>query len=46
MKVIDLQTINKKSVQYLKGVGPAKAAILGSLGIFTLNDLLNNVGYF
>lgn len=40
MKVIDLQTINKKSVQYLKGVGPAKAAILGSLGIFTLNDLI------
>ncbi|MCX7780063.1 MAG: ATP-dependent DNA helicase RecG [Negativicutes bacterium] len=30
------------NIKYLKGVGPAKAALLGKLGIFTLKDLLSH----
>lgn len=30
----------KQSVQYVKGVGPAKAKILSSIGIVTLDDLI------
>lgn len=29
-----------KNVKYIKGVGPARAELLNSLGIFTLNDLI------
>jgi len=32
------------SVQYLKGVGPARAAALGELGVRTAEDLLNYFG--
>ena len=30
----------KQSVQYIKGVGPQKAALLQKLNIFTLEDLI------
>lgn len=30
----------KQNVQYVKGVGPAKVALLNNLGIYTLEDLL------
>ena len=30
----------KQSVQYIKGVGPNRAALLNKLGIFTLEDLI------
>lgn len=30
----------KQNVQYVKGVGPTKAALLNNLGIYTLEDLL------
>ena len=29
-----------KNVKYIKGVGPARAELLNTLGIFTLNDLI------
>lgn len=29
-----------KNVKYIKGVGPARAELLNSIGIFTLNDLI------
>ena len=28
------------NIQYLKGVGPAKAALLNNLGIYTVKDIL------
>lgn len=31
-----------KNVQYIKGVGPAKAALLHKLGIFTISDLIEH----
>lgn len=39
-EVTGLKKIQYKGIQYLKGVGPAKAAQLGRLGIFTAHDLL------
>ena len=33
------------SVQYVKGVGPAKAKLLANLGIFTVEDLLRLFPY-
>ena len=30
----------KQNVQYVKGVGPAKVALLNNLGIYTLEDLI------
>lgn len=30
----------KQNVQYVKGVGPARVALLNNLGIYTLEDLL------
>jgi ATP-dependent DNA helicase RecG len=42
------ETLNKielsTSVQYLKGVGPARAVALGELGVRTAEDLLNYFG--
>lgn len=36
----DLKQDPKKDIQYLKGVGPARAKLLGRLGIKTVEDLL------
>lgn len=38
--VILLNTILRKSVQYLKGVGPKRAGLLQRMNIFTIGDLL------
>ncbi|QJW44938.1 ATP-dependent DNA helicase RecG [bacterium BFN5] len=35
-----MQQSGSRSIQYLKGVGPAKSAQLAKLGIFTVRDLL------
>lgn len=32
----------RTNIQYLKGIGPAKAVLLGKLGIYTLGDLLEH----
>jgi ATP-dependent DNA helicase RecG len=34
--------ILKKSVQYIKGIGAARAALFNNLGIFTVNDMLTH----
>ena len=31
----------KESVQFVKGVGPSRLELLNSLGIFTVEDLIN-----
>ncbi len=36
--MVDLE----KNIQYLKGVGPAKAALLNKLGIFSINDMVEH----
>lgn len=40
LKVMDMQKALTANIQYLKGVGPAKANALGKLKIFNLLDLL------
>lgn len=38
-----MDDILQNSVQYLKGVGPQKAQLLASMGIYTWNDLLGHI---
>ena len=42
MRGDQLQEYWSKSIQYLKGVGPAKALLLNKLGIFTISDLIEH----
>lgn len=37
-----MQDFLSKNVQFLKGVGPAKAGLLNKLGIFTISDLIQH----
>ena len=32
-----------KEIKYVKGVGPNRVQLLNKLGIFTLEDLINNI---
>ena len=38
--VIYLSLDLEQNIQYVKGVGPAKALLLNKLGIYTLKDLM------